>query len=56
MLQFVRDELLVRRGKLRRIAKETGVSYDTLLRIRDNEVDPGYSKVKAVFEYMQRAA
>lgn len=37
---------------MREIARESGVSYDTLLRIRDGETDPGYSKVAALHRAM----
>ena len=57
-LQKVRAELAERSGQLRRIADEARVSYDTLLRIRDGETDPGYSKVAAVHRVLfeQKAA
>ena len=48
ILQQVRDALHHQRGNLREIARESGVSYDTVLRIRDNETDPGFSKVAAI--------
>lgn len=52
ILQQVRSALSERRGHLREIARESGVSYDTLLRIRDGETDPGYSKVAALHRAM----
>lgn len=48
MLENVQRELASRKGHLAEIAKISRISYKTLLRIRDGEVDPGYSKVKAL--------
>jgi predicted transcriptional regulator len=48
ILQQVRDALHKKRGALREIARDSGVSYDTVLRIRDGETDPGFSKVAAL--------
>lgn len=56
ILQYVRSELKARKGEIRRIAKETGVSYDTCLRIRDEEVDPGYSKVRQLADHLRKIA
>ena len=33
------------------ISDETGISYDTILRIRDHKVDPAFSKVQMLAEY-----
>ncbi len=53
-LEKVRAQLVLVTAE-RRLAKvrdETGVSYDTLYRIRDQlEYDPGYSKVQALADY-----
>lgn len=48
MLERVRRALAEKRGHLSEIAEKSGVSYKTLMRIRDGECDPGYSKVKAL--------
>jgi DNA-binding phage protein len=48
LLDAVVDELQARRGELSRIARKAGISYDTVLRIRSRENDPGYSKVRAL--------
>lgn len=34
-----------RQGGLRRLADESGISYDTVLRVKNEENDPGYSTV-----------
>lgn len=52
MLEKVRTELVTRKGDLMKIARETKVSYDTILRIRDNECDPGYSKVETLYQHL----
>lgn len=45
MKALVVAELERRKGELREIAAEAGVAYDTVLRIKNGEGDPGYSKV-----------
>ena len=55
ILQQVREALHAQRGNLREIARESGVSYDTVLRIRDNETDPGFSKVAALHAVLFQA-
>lgn len=45
MKALVVAELERRKGDLRAIAAESGVAYDTVLRIKNGEGDPGYSKV-----------
>lgn len=45
-------ELEKRVGDLPRVAQEVGLSYDTVLRIKNRENDPGYSKVKALHDYL----
>jgi len=48
LLARVVAELNKRAGSLRVVASESGVAYDTVLRIKNCESDPGYSKVKAL--------
>lgn len=55
-LSFVRDRLERSVGHLRQVASDTGISYDTLLRIKRGDVDPGYSKVHALWMYFRRSA
>ena len=50
--QRVADELERRRGNMKRISVATGVSYDTLLRIKGLELEVGYSKVQTVHDYL----
>lgn len=50
--QRVVDELGRRAGSLRRVAEESGVAYDTVLRIKNCEGDPGYSKVRTLHDYL----
>lgn len=52
MISFVRRTLDARKGQLRAIAGETGIAYDTLLRIKNGEGDPGYSKVARLASHM----
>lgn len=52
LLDIVVSELEARSGTITTIADETGISYDTLLRIKNRENDPGYSKVKTLAEYL----
>lgn len=51
-LHIIRQELDRRKGELRHIAGATGISYDTILRIKNGEGDPGFSKVAVVAEYL----
>jgi len=46
LLDAVVSALQSRRGDLPEVAKQAGMSYDTVLRIKARENDPGYSKVK----------
>lgn len=46
LLEAVISALHTRRGELLKVAMQAGMSYDTVLRIRSRENDPGYSKVK----------
>ena len=50
-LDTIRQRLDASKGDLRRIAEATGVGYYTILRIKDGEGDPGFSKVDALKRY-----
>lgn len=52
LLERVVGELEIRTGALRRVADETGIPYDTVLRVKNREGDPGYSKVRALAAYL----
>lgn len=52
LLEEVVRELERREGQLRSIADEAGIAYDTVLRIKRRENDPGYSKVAALHRYL----
>ena len=54
-LEFVRDRLERSVGQLRRIADETGIAYDTILRIKNSEGDPGYTKVRILADHFRGA-
>lgn len=47
-LAKVAAELERRKGELPEVAKSAGLTYDTVLRIKNGENDPGYSKVMAL--------
>jgi hypothetical protein len=51
-LRIIRDELERRKGDIRRISNETGLSYDTVLRIKNNEGDPGFSKIVVLANHL----
>lgn len=51
-LEAVVAELTRRKGDLPKVAKDTGIPYDTVLRIKNRENDPGYSKVQALHRYL----
>lgn len=51
LLKLVRQRLINDVGRLRLVAEETGIPYDTILRIKNEEGDPGYSKVQAIADY-----
>ncbi len=51
LLNSVVSELERRVGELRRIASDAGIPYDTVLRIKNREGDPGYSKVRRLAEH-----
>lgn len=52
LLARVVAELESRKGDLPKVAKESGVPYDTVLRIKNQESDPGYSKVRKLADYL----
>lgn len=52
LLADVVRELNNRQGDLPTVARETGIPYDTVLRIKRQENDPGYSKVAALHRYL----
>lgn len=51
LLEAVVAELERRKGSLTRVAEESGVPYDTVLRIKNREGDTGYSKVRTLYDY-----
>ncbi len=51
LLISVRAALKSAQGDLPKVARDTGLSYDTVLRIKNGEGDPGYSKVRILAEY-----
>ena len=53
MLEYVRARLLEERG-MQDVEAATGVSVPHLYRIRRGEGDPGYSKVKSLYEDFRR--
>jgi len=55
ILLFVRDRLTANEGSLTRVSRETGIAYDTVLRIKNGEGDPGYSKVRRLADYFHSA-
>lgn len=52
LLERVVGALVQRKGEIRRIADESGIAYDTVLRIKNREGDPGYSKVRALAAHL----
>ena len=55
LLSRVRSKLQKLRGSgLDEVASATGISYDTLLRIRDGKTDPAYSKVESLSGFFFR--
>jgi transcriptional regulator with XRE-family HTH domain len=52
LLGAVRAELKARKGKLREVADESGIAYDTVLRLLNGENDPAYGKVLAMYRYL----
>lgn len=53
-LKFVRQQLAKSDGQMVEIAKLMGFSYDTILRIKSGEGDPGYSKVRRLAIYFRK--
>lgn len=54
LLHFVRDSLTRSMGDLPKVSRATGIPYDTVLRIKNGEGDPGYSKVQRLAEYFEQ--
>lgn len=52
LLAQVVAELSNRQGDLPKVARESGIPYDTVLRIKNQQNDPGYSKVRALHAYL----
>lgn len=52
LLDQVVAELERRKGELQAVARATQIPYDTVLRIKNRENDPGYSKVRALADYL----
>jgi hypothetical protein len=55
MLESVIKELNARTGTLPKLARDTKIPYDSLLRIKNRENDIGYSKVKLLHAYFASA-
>lgn len=56
LLERVVSELESRKGDLLKVARDSGIPYDTVLRIKNRENDPGYSKVRALASHLFRQA
>ena len=52
MLDKVVLELESRTGELRKVAIETGIPYDTILRVKNRENDPAFSRVAGLYTYL----
>lgn len=52
LLEEVIQELGRRQGDLASIARDTQMQYKTVLRIKQRQNDPGYSKVAALHRYL----
>ena len=52
ILEKVVAELSSRTGELRKVATESGIAYDTILRIKNREGDPGFGKVDALYRFL----
>ena len=52
MLEKVVAELEARTGDLRKVAVETGIPYDTILRVKNRENDPAFSRVAVLYAYL----
>jgi DNA-binding phage protein len=55
LLDRVVEALEARKGEIARVARDTGLSYDTVLRIKNRENDPGFAKVKTLASYLFKA-
>lgn len=53
LLAQVVAELKSRQGSLTRVADESGIAYDTVLRIKNGEGDPSYGKVRQLATYLR---
>ena len=52
MLEKVVAALEARTGDLRKVAVETGIPYDTILRVKNRENDPAFSRVAILYAYL----
>jgi hypothetical protein len=52
LLDLVVAELTRRSGQLRQVARDSGLPYDTVLRIKNRENEPGYFKVKKLGDFL----
>ena len=52
MLTKVVAELNSRSGNMRKIATDTGISYDTVLRVKNQESDPAFGLVLALHNHL----
>jgi len=52
MLERVVGELERRTGQMRLVAAESGLAYDTVLRIKNREGEPAYGKVRQLHDYL----
>ena len=52
MLLKVVAELNARSGNMRKIATDTGISYDTVLRVKNQESDPAFGLVLALHNHL----
>ena len=52
ILDQVVSSLESRVGELREVAENCGMSYDTVLRIKNRENDPSFGKVQKLHEYL----
>lgn len=52
LLSQVVAELERRTGDLRQLSQSAGIAYDTVLRIKNREGDPGYSKVRTLADHL----
>jgi transcriptional regulator with XRE-family HTH domain len=52
LLERVVAELKRREWQMRKVADESGIAYDTVLRIKNGEGDPSYGKVERLARYL----